>query len=146
MNSPLHTAGILQTRAYRILQSRVNDCLLQHGLNHGQWVMLGVVSDEVSGVRLNRTAEILGVKAPLVTAMANDLIALGYIERQSHQYDRRAKLLTISEKGKLLLVEVQGCMNSTLSPLLEGLTRHDLDTYLKVLETIIANNEYSSRS
>lgn len=141
MNLPLYTAGILQTRAYRILQSRVNDCLVTHGLNHGQWVMLGVISETNDGIRLNSTAEVLGVKAPLVTAMANELIAQGFIVRASHQSDRRAKLLTVSEKGRELLAEVHKCLFGILAPLLDGISDKEMQTYQKVLTTIIANNE-----
>lgn len=143
MNSaqPLYAAGILQTKAYRILQARVNDCLQMYGLNHGQWVLLGVVADAEKGIRLNATAKLLGVKAPLVTAMANTLIAEGYLERLEHQHDRRAKLLLVSGKGNQLLQKVQQDLRSVLNKLLDGLSSEELETYHKVLMTIIANAE-----
>ncbi len=137
-------AGILQTKAYRILQTRVNDCLLKYGLNHGQWVMLGIIADVDDGIQLNVTAEIMGVKAPLITAMAHELISLGYIKRVTREHDRRAKLLTVSEKGQLVLQQAQVCLNEVFGDLLDGLSKRDLEIYHKVLDTIIKNNDKST--
>lgn len=141
MNTALHTAGLLQTQAYRILQCQVNNCLQSHGLNHGQWTMLGVVADATDGIRLNTTAQKLGVKAPLVTAMANELISRGFLERISHQHDKRAKLLTVTQTGNQLLEAVRVNLSAMLCQLLDGLTTQDMAAYKKVLEAIIANNQ-----
>lgn len=141
MTTPLHMAGVLQTKAYRILQARVNECLARHGLNHGQWVMLGIVADNAEGIRLNTTADIIGVKAPLVTAMAHELIALKYITRLTHEHDRRAKLLTATDEGRAVLVRVRRCLDELFEVLLNKITSKELETYQKVLTAIVQNNE-----
>jgi MarR family transcriptional regulator for hemolysin len=145
MNTDLHTAGILQTKAYRVLQHRVNTCLQVHELNHGQWTMLGVVAEAGDGIRLNSTAEKLGVKAPLVTAMANEMIERGYLERIGHQRDRRAKLLTVSPAGLQVLENVCKELGAVLQQLLNGLSSKEMTVYKHILETIIANNQLMPR-
>lgn len=141
MTAALHIAGLLQTKSYRILQAQVTGCLQTYGLNHSQWVMLGVAANAEGGIRLNRTADILGVKAPLITAMANELIDRGLMDRVVHRRDKRAKLLAATEKGKQLLDDVQKDVSSVLRQLLAGLSDDDLETYKKVLTTIIANSQ-----
>ena len=145
MNTALHTAGLIQTQAYRILQHRLNSCLQTHGLNQGQWTMLGVVADAKSGIRLNTTAQILGVKAPLITAMANELIERGFLDRCCHEHDKRAKQLTVTPAGAQLLETVRVNLSAMLCNLLDGLSRQELAAYRKVLETIISNNQQMSK-
>lgn len=141
MKSPLYIAGILQTRSYRILQARVVDCLQDYGLNHAQWVMLEVIAKAGDGITLKATADTLGVKAPLITAMANEMISQGYMERSGGLEDRRAKLMTITIQGQTVLDEIDVSLTSILGQLLHGLSIDELTTYQKVLTTIITNSE-----
>jgi|GEM_PF-5973552 len=141
MKSALYAAGILQTRSYRVLQGRVLDCLQDYDLNHAQWVMLEVIAKSDGGVTLRATADALGVKAPLITAMANELISQGYITRSGGLEDRRAKFMTITTEGRAVLGTLDTRLTSILEQLLHGLSIDELTTYEKVLTTIIDNSQ-----
>jgi DNA-binding MarR family transcriptional regulator len=141
MNIPSYVSGTIYVTAYRTLRGRIATCLQRYELTPTTWSLLGIVMQARDGVRLNESARILSVKAPLVTMLANDLIERGIIARIPHHIDKRAKLLVMTTKGKKFVAGVEREMDKELKYLLNGVTEHDLKSYKKVLDTIIANGE-----
>ncbi len=84
-------------------------------------------------------AEKMGVKAPLVTMLAGDLIERGLIVRVPHHTDGRAKLLVATAKGKKLAVQVEAELSIEIARLMYGTSTDEAVVFQKVLETIITN-------
>lgn len=139
MNIATYIGGPIQTKAYRILRARVYACLEQYNLNPTSWALLGLIYSATDGIRLAEAARILGVKAPLITALADDLSVQKRIKRIPHHLDQRAKLLVITAPGKKVVKVVEADLADQLSKLLKGVTSKDMATYHKVLQTIITN-------
>lgn len=141
MNIPSYVSGTIYVAAYRTLRGRIAACLQRYSLTPTTWSLLGVVIEARDGIRLNEVARVLGVKAPLVTMLANELIDRGIINRIPHHIDKRAKLLVITSKGKKFIAAVERDMEKELKYLLNGVTEDELAAYKKVLDTIVANGE-----
>ena len=141
MNLPSYVSGTIYVKANRTLRMRITACLQRHDLTPTTWSLLGIVLSSPDGVRLNKVASLLNVKAPLVTMLAHGLIRQGLINRIPHHLDKRAKLLVMTPKGKNYMKTVEAEMNQELAQLLKGVTQHDLDSYKKVLDTIIQNGK-----
>lgn len=139
MNIPTYLSGAIFAKAQRALRAIVVQSLDKHDLTPTEWTFLGAVSHAKNGIRLVELANRLGVKAPLITFMANGLIEQGYIKRVAHPSDRRAKLLVITPQGKAFVTKVETDVNKALQNLLVGLSDADLEAYKHVLETIIQN-------
>jgi DNA-binding MarR family transcriptional regulator len=139
MNLPSYLSGAIFTKAYRVLRNHVIICLARYELTPTTWSLLGIVVTAQDGIRLKEVASKLGVKAPLVTMMAHGLIERELITRIPHPIDKRAKLLVMTQKGKRFVKAVENELSTELSYLLRGLTEDDLDTYKRVLDTIISN-------
>jgi DNA-binding MarR family transcriptional regulator len=67
------------------------------GMTHGR--MLILLNDN-GAMKASALAEALSITGGGVTGIADRLIELGYIKRERSQEDRRAVLLTLSDKGK----------------------------------------------
>ena len=141
MNIPSYISGTIYVTAYRTLRGRIAACLQRFELTPTTWSLLGIVMQARDGIRLNEVARILGVKAPLVTMLANELIDRGIINRIPHHIDKRAKLLVMTAKGKKFVASVEREMDNELKYLLDGVTELELRAYKKVLDTIIKNGE-----
>ncbi len=141
MDIPSYLSGAIFTKSHRVLRAAVVKCLGKHDLSPTAWSFLGTIISAPDGVRLVSVAKQLGVKAPLITAMANVFIERGLITRIPHHIDGRAKLLAITPKGKRFTQTVEKEMEKELTRLLQGLTKSDLTAYKKVLDTIITNGE-----
>lgn len=141
MNLPTYITGNVHTRAHRLLRERVCDVLAQYELTPTYWSMLGAVIQCQDGIRQVEIARMLHVKAPLITAMSQQLETKGLIQSVRNQFDARAKLLAITPEGKKFAKSVDAALTLELQMLLKGLTDSELRTYNKVLTTIIANDE-----
>lgn len=139
MHIPTYLTGAIFAKSYKALRDTVTRGLGKHGMSPTTWSFLGAIAASPNGIRLVELADKLAVKAPFVTAMANDMVDRGLVERAQHQFDRRAKLLVLTKKGKQFVADVEADVEAELSQLLVGLTESDLKAYQKVLETIIAN-------
>jgi MarR family transcriptional regulator for hemolysin len=140
MTLPTYFSGTLYMKAARALRTAVYNCLSKYELTATSWSLLGIVYNARDGIRLAEVGQTIGVKAPLITMMANTLMERGYINRLPHHSDGRAKLLVITPEGKRFVNKVEDELNHNLRFLLNGATPEDLDSYQRVLETIIDND------
>ena len=132
-------SGILFMKAYRLVRARVQAVLTKYDLNPTYWSILGAAIEAKDGIRLATVANMLGVKAPMVTMMVDDLAERGLMKRVPHHTDKRAKLLVTTQKGKRLARVVGSELNIEVQNLLAGLTVEELAISRRVLETIIVN-------
>ncbi len=134
-----YQSGLLFTQAHQLVRTRVYGILEQYQLNPSYWSILGATIAAPEGTRLASVAKAMGVKAPLVTMLSNDLIERGLINRVPHHTDKRAKLLIPTAKGRKLATEIEKRLNTEIALLLNGLTDAEMRSFQKTLETIIDN-------
>jgi DNA-binding MarR family transcriptional regulator len=140
MTHPTYILSTTQTKAYRLLRKHVHKVLLEYGIATMYWSMLGIILEAKDGIRQVEIANMLQVKAPLITNMSKDLQGRGLIKVVQNQFDARAKLLAMTPEGKRFVKNVELELHFELQKLLRGLTDTDMMTYHKVLTTIIAND------
>ena len=137
-------SGVLFTKAHKLVRIRVYEVLEKHNFNPTYWSILGATTQSSEGIRLTNVAAMLGVKAPVVTTEAQELINRDLIRRIPHHTDGRAKLLVITPKGKALAKAIEAELNTEVGRLLKGLTVDEIATFQKILQTIIGNSEKST--
>lgn len=141
MNLPTYMSGVLFTKAHRLVRVRVYEVLDNHDFNPTYWSILGATMQAPEGIRLANVASMLGVKAPVVTTEAGELIDRGLIRRIPHHSDGRAKLLVITPKGKKLAAIIERELNTQVGRLLQGLTSSEIGAFQKTLQAIIDNSK-----
>lgn len=134
-------SGVLQVKAYRVLQNIISKEVKKFDLNPTQWFILGQIHDDHK-VRAADLANNLKVEAPLITGLSDDLVKKGLIEKLPYTKDKRVNLLILTPKGAELVPNIEALLQSQLKKLLSGLTDADLQAYLRVLETIVRNDRY----
>lgn len=140
MNIPSYLSGALFMKAYRLLRTNVAECLSAFDINPTSWVLLGIIRESKDGVRLIEVANMMNVKAPLVTTLVQDLIAKDLIELLPHHSDKRVKLLMLTPNGKTFIKKVEASMEKCLSGILAGSTKEDLQGFQSVLDAIVSNS------
>jgi DNA-binding MarR family transcriptional regulator len=139
-NRATYTAGMLQTRAYKILVEETSLVLAPLGISTTEWAMLGLLL-EIGSTRPKHIAKFVGVEPPFVTVMATHLKKCGWVTEMTDAKDSRAKLLSITEKGKAFVRKTEVHVRNQMRPLVSGVSPSDLLGYLAVLESIIKNSE-----
>lgn len=140
MNIPTYLSGALFMKAYRLLRFNVTTCLNNFSINPTSWVLLGIIRETKDGIRLAEVANIMNVKAPLVTTLVQDLIAKDLIELLPHHTDKRVKLLLLTPTGKIFIKKVEVALEKSLRDILAGTTDTELAAFETVLEAIVRNS------
>lgn len=133
-----YNSGLVQGKAYRVLTAHISTVLLPYNLSIPEWKLLGQLADHGT-VKLAKLAELLGVEAPLVTSLVDSLEKKGLVKRTNHTQDKRAKLLEGTKKAYTMLDDIEPKMKAKIRLLLHGTTDEELNTYIRVLNTIVEN-------
>src|SRR5688500_15415390 len=70
------------------------------GLTYMQLLTLCLVDSCKEGPAMQGITTILGCDASNVTVLVDKLVSQGFLERRESPYDRRAKIITLTAKGK----------------------------------------------
>ncbi|MBP9987062.1 MAG: winged helix DNA-binding protein, partial [Bacteroidales bacterium] len=74
-----------------------------------------------------------------ITNLAEKLQRKGYVVRKKDDYDRRSKILTLTEKAESLKLEAKEKGISILEQIIEGISEEDLTVFLNTLEKLSDN-------
>jgi DNA-binding MarR family transcriptional regulator len=118
--------------------------LQKHQLTIQSWKLLGQLFD-VSPRRLIDIATILSVKAPLITVLAEQLLKAGYASYTTDTLDRRAKMMSITDKGREKIFELEEEVKALMFKLFANTSLPDKITYIQVLEQILRNGQNLSQ-
>jgi MarR family transcriptional regulator, transcriptional regulator for hemolysin len=91
------------------------------------------------GVSQARLAELAEVEPMTMVRILDRMESDGLLERCADPDDRRARCLYLTSKAKPLLDEVWRVAESTRTELFEGLSSHECDAFMDVLERIHRN-------
>ncbi len=139
-NRSTYRAGLLQARAFRFLKARTDEVLVPFGITSVHWALLGLLFEKKS-MRMSDLANELGVEAPFITMLINNLSKLRLVETEQDPEDSRAKCAKLTKAGLKFVPATEAQVRSAMRPVVHGISIGELMTYLKVLETIIANDE-----
>ena len=139
-DEPTYRAGLLHAHSYRILRKHASDELEVVELSTLDWSLLGLLYEERKGYRSSKLAVLLGVEAPFITETARKLKKKGYVKETADTKDSRAKILSLSTKGRGFVPIYDRILCQRLNRLLVGITPKDFSGYVKTLETILKNS------
>ena len=140
---PTYTSAVEQMRAHRILRGHVQSVLAPYAINASQWAILGSLYDRPEGMRPTDIANLLEVKAPLITLLVGPLFARSLIDRGEQLPDKRARTITLTASGRSMVEEAEDLL-AALGPLLfKGISSSEMATYHKILQAIIASEPAS---
>jgi len=133
-----YSTGLLQGKAYNRLHVALTQMLSPYNLSIPEWKLLGQLHEH-GKIRLAELAEYLSYDPPMVTKLAKQLEKKELLQRLQDPHDERAKIVSITKRGNNLVIQIEPIAKKTLAIILNGVSRDELLTYLKVL-TVIVNN------
>jgi MarR family transcriptional regulator for hemolysin len=133
-----YSAGLLQGKAYRALNAHLNKALYPYDLSIPEWKLIGQLFEHGS-MKLAELAERLTVEPPLITNLIDQLEKKELVERIQDKKDRRAKIINPTKKAENVIPEIDIKIKQSMNELLAGVSREDLKSYIKVLQTIVNN-------
>ncbi len=145
MNSTIQDIGLASyqmslsiNRAQRAFNTLMKTCLGHHGLTIPEWSVLGNLY-EVSSIRPVEMAGSLGVKPPFIAKLIAGLSDKQLICCESFADDERGKTIRLTDKGRLLVEEVEVKLEYCLNNQLGEIEKSDLNTFFALNNYIAAN-------
>ncbi|MBD1908888.1 MarR family transcriptional regulator [Trichocoleus sp. FACHB-832] len=134
-NSSAFTELILEVFRLNGLLLEAGDRLTHPvGLSSARWQVLGVVEHQPTPVA--HVARIMGLTRQSVQQTADALANDGFITYTDNPHHRRAKLMTITPKGRKALDYVQQCQADWANQVSETLSLEALKTAVTVLRQL----------
>ncbi|MCD8377814.1 MAG: MarR family transcriptional regulator, partial [Candidatus Gastranaerophilales bacterium] len=120
------------------LMSNMQDrCLAGYGLSNQQARILIFLSKHNAkgqkSVKRRDLEKFLNLKGSSVTSLLQGLERNGFIERADSEYDRRRKILTLTDKSKEILRQMDIVFKATDNQLQEGMSEEEKMTFRLLL-------------
>lgn len=140
-NRTTYKAGLLQAKVYRALKTYTGEKIAKHDISTIDWALLGLLFDNVEGMRAKALADELGVEAPFVTVLISKLQKKNLVATKPDLKDSRAKNIHLTAKGKQFVPKVEAGLYQEMKVFIEGIPKSDMLSYISVLEQINENSK-----
>lgn len=106
------------------------------GLTSARWQVLGAIALEGTPLTVAQIARRMGLARQSVQRVANDLGALGLLAFRDNPDHRRAKLLSLTEKGSAVYAEAETRQIAWANTLGKGLDRASVSQAIAVTNSV----------
>ena len=120
--------------AYRGMAEQV----ASHDLNPLEFALLRALLGEEKWTT-TQLAQVLPVKAPRISRVVTKLVDRGLIRRQRRRDDRRVVLLTLTDEGKALTMELHRCVQAYDATLVKGVCEEEMAVFVSVTSKVMTN-------
>lgn len=134
--SALNSSLSVLARRYSVYAGKMMD---EEGVTHTMsWplVMMGRLGD---GFRLSTLAKILCIEGPSLVRTIDQLVDAGFVERTEDPADRRAKMLSLTPKGKAACERIEVKLHSIRTIFYKDVSDQDIQACLRVFDVLSQN-------
>ena len=126
-------AGLVNT-----LAKGAADLMAPHGLLPLDLALLRLFLDKDEWT-VTQMAETLQVKTPRISRVVTNLVGRGLIRRRRPRNDRRVVILTLTDEGQALALELYRRVQSYETTLSQGVSEEEMATFASVTSKVMAN-------
>lgn len=124
MNYRIEKLGPLLQDATRKIWSRFEQRTASHGLSAAQWRLLGHLMHCGPSTQ-TALAALLEVEPISVSRLIDRMEQCGWLHREAHPDDRRARIVVVTEKARLIAPEAKAIVTALYDEALAGLSDDD---------------------
>jgi len=115
-------------------------CVEKMDLTPHQFIALKIIAN-TDDCTMSNLSKNLGVTMGNMTTMIDRLIKEGHVAREQGPNDRRVVIVKLTNKGKYIVAKATKKRQNMLLNVLKKLSNNDIETMLKLIEKIVANQE-----
>ena len=98
--------GMRMAMIVRQWRAVIDDAILDTGLTQSSWTVMMQLHQLGDNVSMSELAEVQGIELPPLMRTLTQLEKQGYLLRSTSPYDKRIRLLTLTEQGRARLEEL----------------------------------------
>lgn len=126
--------GLLTRNWRKVLSADFQNC----GLTEATWRPLLHLSHLGDGIRQKTLAASVGIEGPSMVRLVETLIAKGLVHRAEDNTDRRAKLLSLTDKGHSMVARIRETVLFREEQLLNDFSESELEQLTGFVERLDA--------
>ena len=138
MNYRIEKLGSLLQDASRKFWTRFEQRTAGHGLSAAQWRLLGQLLREGPSTQ-TALATLLEVEPISVSRLIDRMEQGGWLRREAHPEDRRARIVVATDKARAIAPEAKAIAETLYDDALSGLTDNERRVFQSALLRIIEN-------
>jgi MarR family transcriptional regulator, transcriptional regulator for hemolysin len=124
------TARLLQ--AGRLWRRAADEMVVVHGISEATTLPFVLIGRFPGGPRQAALAEAVGIEGPTLVRLLDQLCEADLVQRTEDPLDRRAKVLTLTEAGLVLVKKVEAELDALRERVFAGVSAADLEACLRV--------------
>lgn len=132
--------GYLVYDAQRSITKSLETTLKPYDITPGQWNLINQL-DRAGELSQKELAQVTQKEQATITRYLDTLERKDLVVRKRHQSDRRAHVVSITDKARELIKTVMPLTVNTANRLIEGIKQEDLDKFVTVLANLKKNAE-----
>ena len=98
--------GMRMAMIVRQWRAVIDDAIIETGLTQSSWTVMMQLKSLGDNVSVSELAEVQGIELPPLMRTLSQLEKHGYLLRSTSPYDKRIRLLTLTEQGRARLEEL----------------------------------------
>lgn len=107
-----------------------------HSITPAQWRVLFLL-DTKEAQSIKTVSEALHVTSSAATQIVDGLVRTAYVTRATDVHDRRSVLLTLSRKGRTVLIRMRTRVEANAQKLFSALSDADLEKYCMLTSKLV---------
>lgn len=132
--------GFVFKQIHIAFEANCNKNLQKYNLTQAQMDILIYLQHHKDSIITQKDLEIgLRLKNPTVTGILNRLEEKELINRKKHPSDKRAKIITMTEKSKIIMKEAYINMKEMYSSIVEGFSESEKKELFRLLYKVLDN-------
>lgn len=136
--------GFLVYDAQRCIFKSLETVLKPYDITPGQWNLINQL-DRAGELSQKELAERTRKEQATITRYLDTLERKGLVVRNQHKSDRRAHVISVTDKARKLICSAQPVTIERANQLIDGIDQKDLDTFVAVLAKLKENAERFSQ-
>lgn len=138
MEYPIDNLGALLNDAYRAVRRRFEHLTAEHGLSVPQWRLLRYITTE-GPCNQSILADLLDVEPISVSRMIDRMEQSGWLKREPHPDDRRARIIVPTDKARAIAPQARATAERVYAEALVDLPESQRRALQNALLAIAAN-------
>ena len=133
---------VLVSRRWR---ARVTERLRSIGQTTARWEALFAVAYADGEITQNRLAKRMAIEGPTLVRMLHNLEADGLVRRVNSAHHRRAKVITLTDKGQTVVGEIDDMTRELRDVFLSGLSDEEIESSVALMRKLYLRFEEAWR-
>ncbi len=131
--------GMRMAMIVRQWRAIIDNAITDTGLTQSGWTVLMQLDQQGDNISVSELAQVQGIELPPLMRTLACLESKGYLARSTSPYDKRIRLLSLTEEGRAVLATLNAVIARYQARVSQNIPAQDMDIFSETLNYIARN-------